>query len=326
MKNSKLLSLLVFAAYSQIVCGQIPSPPSPNAPAAIQANKPETVLISNSRATVTQADLDAELQRIPEKERMEFLMSRSRLGTLAENILINKVLAQEARNSGLDKKPEVVAEILNQTEKVLARRRSYELRATAKDVDLLPNARQIYILNKNTYKREAQYETWVTLISKGNDTVAARQKAEDVLKRAKAGEALEELAKKYSDDPTAQTNAGLNKIVPLSRIEPNVGKAITKLKPGEFADVVDAPIGYLVVKLVRHFPESPISFDEIKGDLILEARNTYEVKMAENYIDKIRNDPTLKIQVEALDRARPNINMLLENADATPVNSTTGKK
>ena len=82
--------------------------------------KPDAVLASSAKASVTYEDLVAEISRIPPKDQFEFLMSRQRLAVVVENILINKTLAIEARERGLDKRPEIQAEIRNQIDKVLA--------------------------------------------------------------------------------------------------------------------------------------------------------------------------------------------------------------
>ena len=290
------------------------------------SNTLDTVLVSSSRASVTQAEFEAEIQRIPEKERFEFLTSRSRLAALVENILVNKVLAQEAVEAGLATDPTVIAEIKNQTEKVLARHRGKQIRRNAKQVDLLPSARENYTLNKDKYKRNALYETWVVLVTKHKGAAAARQRAEEILKRARNGEPLDALAKQYSDDPTAQDNGGLNKLVPIESIEPNVAKAVQKLKVGELAEVVDIPAGYIVVKLTRLIPEKKYTFEEIKSDLLIDARNAYEASFADAHFNKIKSDPTLKVNVDALERIRSSIPSLSASTEPTAVTSGNSQK
>ena len=290
------------------------------------SNTLDTVLVSSSRASVTQAEFEAEIQRIPEKERFEFLTSRSRLAALVENILVNKVLAQEAVEAGLATDPTVIAEIKNQTEKVLARHRAKQIRRNAQQVDLLPSARENYALNKDKYKRNALYETWVVLVTKHKGAAAARQRAEEILKRARNGEPLDALAKQYSDDPTAQDNGGLNKLVPIESIEPNVAKAVQKLKVGELAEVVDIPAGYIVVKLTRLIPEKKYTFEEIKSDLLIDARNAYEASFADAHFNKIKSDPTLKVNVDALERIRSSIPSLSASTEPTAVTSGNSQK
>ena len=290
------------------------------------SNTLDTVLVSSSRASVTQAEFEAEIQRIPEKDRFEFLTSRSRLAALVENILVNKVLAQEAVEAGLATDPAVIAEVKNQTEKVLARHRGKQIRRNAKQVDLLPSARENYTLNKDKYKRNALFETWVVLVTKHKGADVARQRAEEVLKRARNGEPLDALAKQYSDDPTAQVNGGLNKLVPIESIEPNVAKAVQKLKVGELAEVVDVPAGYIVVKLTRLIPEKTYTFEEIKSDLLIDARNAYEASFADAHFNKIKSDPTLKVNVDALERIRSSIPSVSASTEPTAVTSGNSQK
>ena len=83
----------------------------------------ETVLASNARTKVTYEDLLAEVARIPEENRLEFMLSPQRLATVVENILINKIMSSEAQQSGLQNQPKIAAEIRNQTEKVIRRLR-----------------------------------------------------------------------------------------------------------------------------------------------------------------------------------------------------------
>ncbi len=271
-----------------------------------KTQSPDTVLASTARAQVTVSDLEAELTRIPEKDRNEFLMNRQRLAKTVENILINKTLAAEARNAGLDKDPKVVAEIQNQAEKVLAKYRGLQLRKDVPDAQLTSKVREDYLINRGKFKRPAQYQIWFLQVSRvGRTDAQARQYAEDFLKQAKAGAPLEALAKQFSDEPNVDRNGGQIKPSNLDALEPSIARAIAKLRAGEFADVVEGPTAYFVVKLLELFPEKTYTFDEVKGDLLQDARAAYQSAIFENHISAIRSDPTIKIDADAMDAVRP---------------------
>ena len=87
------------STYSFLICTLLLGTPAFAQDAQID---PATVLAQTAKMTVTYEDLQAEMARIPEKDRLEFLMNRNRLATVVENILINKTLAAEARERKLD--------------------------------------------------------------------------------------------------------------------------------------------------------------------------------------------------------------------------------
>ena len=158
--------------------------------------KPDAVLAANSRAKVTYEDLIAEIARLPEEHRLEFLLNQQRVATVVENILIGKIMSAEALKSGLEKKPNVAAEIRNQTEKVLTKYRREEIEANAPKIDLTALAREIYLTRLKDYERPAVYTSWHTLIkTKDRTREAAMERAKLVKTKVDAGEKLEAIAK-----------------------------------------------------------------------------------------------------------------------------------
>ena len=269
--------------------------------------KPDAVLASSARGKVTYEDLIAELERLPEENRLEFMLSAKRVATVVENILIGKIMSAEAEQSGLQKKANIAAELRNQSEKVLTKYRREELEASAPKIDLAPLAREIYLTRLKDFERPAVYTSWHSLIkTKDRTREAALERAKLVKTKVDAGENLEAIARQYSDDESTTINAGFIRPTPLSYLDRGFASALEKLKPGESA-IVETDYGVHVVRLLKMVPRNRPSFDDVKPELLAEADKMYKQRIVENYLSNIRNDPTFKLNTEVLDQIRPKL-------------------
>ncbi len=95
-------------------------------------------------------------------------------------------------------------------------------------------------------------------IKKGTDRdaarKAAREKAEGLLKRIKAGEDFIELAKKYSGDPGSAKKGGDLGWFPRGVMMKEFEKAAFVLKKGEVSEIVDTPFGSHIIRLEGRKP------------------------------------------------------------------------
>ena len=267
----------------------------------------DTPLVSNSRVKVTIADLLAEMERLPEDHRLEFLLSEERVVKILEGMMINKVMAAEAMKSALQNDPAAAAEILNSTERILAKYRRKELEKNAPKIDLVPLAREIYLTQMKGMEMPATYTSWHTLIKTKNRTLEeARARAELAKSKIEAGEKLEAVAKEYSDDESASTNNGYIQPTPLSYLDTAFGNALTKLKVNE-TTIVETEYGIHVVRLISMTPSSRPTFEEVKPQMIAEADKTYKSRLLNDYLDDIRKDSTVKLHQEAIGKMRPRL-------------------
>jgi len=90
------------------------------APLTLNAQTADTVLVSNSLAKVTRAEYDAELLKLPGDLREGFANNPRRVYELLQRMLVQKSLAAQARNAGLDKRPDVKARLDLEVEKFLS--------------------------------------------------------------------------------------------------------------------------------------------------------------------------------------------------------------
>ena len=79
-----------------------------------------------------------------------------------------------------------------------------------------------------------------------------KNKAQEILNRAKGGEDFAKLAKENSDDPGSKDNGGLYPNVTKGKMMPEFETAALALEPGQISpDLVETPYGYHIIKLEK---------------------------------------------------------------------------
>jgi peptidyl-prolyl cis-trans isomerase C len=106
-------------------------------------------------------------------------------------------------------------------------------------------------------------------IPKNADDTVKKEKyeqAEKILKKAKAGEDFAELAKKYSEGPSAEKGGDLGSFS-KGQMVPKFENAAFALNIGEISDIVETQFGYHIIKLFDKKNGEILEFDKIKDEL-----------------------------------------------------------
>lgn len=98
------------------------------------------------------------------------------------------------------------------------------------------------------------------------DIERIRVKAEAVLKEARGGVDFAELAKKYSEDPSAKEGGELGTFH-RGEMLPELDAAVMQLQPGEVSGLIVTASGFDIIKLEQRFTGSVKPFANVKGEI-----------------------------------------------------------
>lgn len=278
----------------------------------------DDILVKSSQVEITSSDLEARLQRIPEENRTEIRGSKAKISKLLEELLVNRGLAQHARNEGLDKTPQFRKQMELQEESMLSRA------WLDKQVDALKlpsfdeRARELYRLNEKQYEIPARVHASHILVdakSRSKDEALAR--ATEIREKLLQGASFEAMAEEFSDDPSVKNNKGDLSFFEATRmVKPFSDAAFAMSKPGEISKPVYTNYGYHLIKFHELKPTRLKPFEEVKGEIIDGLRDRYRQEHRQSLINNIKTDPSLKLNVEEVNKFYVDLDAILKQSSA----------
>lgn len=129
-----------------------------------------------------------------------------------------------------------------------------------------------------------------------------RKLADDLLKRARAGEDFAKLAKEYSDDPGSKDNGG-EYTFPRGQMVPEFETAAFSLGTNQISEVVATQFGYHIIKLSEKIPARKIELAKISEDLKEGLKQQEMQKLLPDYFEKLLKEANLEILDEKIKAA-----------------------
>ncbi|MCV6627390.1 MAG: peptidylprolyl isomerase [Cellvibrionaceae bacterium] len=241
----------------------------------------EAQLASAKGVEVSLADVSYFIgQAVPKDQRGELLKNKEALVKIAQEILVGRILANEAKaNDSIDVE---LIEWIGQyqiDEQLKGRQLQFEAEKNIENVKLDKAAKDIYDKDKKPFTMPVEVNASHILISSLSRSQAeAKTKAEALLKRIKAGEKFEDLIPE-SEDPSAKQNKGNLGFFGPGQMVPEFEKAAYALKEkGDMSDLVRTPYGYHIIKLIDRKEGKVKAFEEVKPQLIAELKRSLLVR------------------------------------------------
>ena len=154
------------------------------------------------------------------------------------------------------------------------------------------------------------------------------KKAEEVLKRARAGEDFAKLAKENSEDPGSKDKGGEYQFA-RGQMVPEFETAAFSLKTNQVSDIVTTAYGYHIIKLSEKIPAKKIELakvsPEIKEYLKQQEMQKHQQDL-QKYLDKLKKDSGVQILDERLKLQETAENQPTPRVLPATGSSTSGKK
>lgn len=99
------------------------------------------------------------------------------------------------------------------------------------------------------------------------DRAARREKLEGIRRRALAGEDFAELARRYSEGPSAASGGDLGYFARRDMV-PAFAEVAFSLEPGTISDIVETPFGLHLIRVEDHKKASPIRFEDVRDRIV----------------------------------------------------------
>lgn len=262
----------------------------------------DPVLVSRNDMTLTQSDYEASLSAIPKEKRAQMSPSVKQVMIFIENVMVFRALANEARELGMDKDLVTQKEMRLATDKVLGLKRLEAMEASLKKPDFTAAAKEQYEVKKDKFTIPETVGIAHVLIKTGERSDAdARKRAEEVRKKALAGNDFTALVEEYSDDPSKKENKGAFPAVERGKmVKPFEEAAFAMKTSGEISPPVKTQYGYHVIRLIEKKPAQLKPFDEVKESIIRDLESTFVSDARAAYISKIKNDKSIVIHEDAI--------------------------
>ncbi|WP_099320752.1 peptidylprolyl isomerase [Anaerococcus sp. Marseille-P3625] len=228
---------------------------------------------------IYQEDLFNLLSSIEDKNRFN---SKEGLNILADELVNQELLLQDAKENKLDNEEEFAKEleiVKNNMLKNYAMHKIFEKVSVSED-----EIKNYYEENKDALFSPVTYTASHILLEN-------EEMADKVMDEINKGLDFKDAARKYSLDPTKDNGGSLGSF-PRGVMVKEFQEGLDSLKIGEISKPIKTQFGYHIIKLDNKV-DSSNTYDDIKDKV----KSTYEmVKRQEKYIEKIK-DLTKKAEI-----------------------------
>jgi parvulin-like peptidyl-prolyl isomerase len=204
------------------------------------------------------------------------------------NIASDEELQQQLRREGMS-----IDDLKRNIERSIMRRqllsRELESKMAVSDAEV----RADYEARRAEYDRPGTLQLQEIVVKTQSGSLSL---ANDLVRRARAGEDFQELARAYSAAATANAGGDLGR---LSRedLSPDIAKAAFALPVGGVSEPQPTPEGFRILKVVEKTEASQVPFEEVKAEIQKRLSSERAEREYEGYMEGLRKEAIIDVRV-----------------------------
>jgi peptidyl-prolyl cis-trans isomerase C len=246
--------------------------------------------------------------------------------SILDSLIVSELLFQESKKQGIQVKPETVTEQLTivkqrfpseaEFKKALDENKLTESKIKAdikrdmaiqqlidKEVDQKvkitdEEGKTFYDTNPKLFQQPEQVKASHILIkvdegASEENKAEARKKIKEIQQKVQKGEDFAELAKTYSEGPSAPRGGDLNFFGRGQMVKPFEDAAFS-LEPNETSDIVETKFGYHLIKVVDKQPAKKIAYADVQDRINKHLKDQKLRTERQLYFDKLKKDAKIE--------------------------------
>ena len=155
---------------------------------------------------------------------------------------------------------------------------------------LTPEIQEFYDQNRERYTEPEEVElAEILFLTEGKEKDQVHSQAQGVVDRLKAGGSFEELSKEHSEGPTASRGGSIGSFKRGSMQQVQEA-AVTKLKEGEYSDLIEADYGFQVLKLLKRKPARQLDLEEVRRHIQEQLYFKKAQPQLKKYVEDLREE------------------------------------
>jgi peptidyl-prolyl cis-trans isomerase SurA len=161
-----------------------------------------------------------------------------------------------------------------------------------------PEMKRYYQEHRDRFALPEEYTLSQIFLRAREDMADVRGKAQEVMTQLKQGESFEDLALRYSDDPTGSRGGRLG-LVRQGELLPAIERGVSNLVPGGISDVVESPIGLHIVRLDDKKPKEFRPYEEVKQEIQALVFQQKSEDMFQAWLADLKNKAYIEIKFDS---------------------------
>jgi len=263
----------------------------------------DAVLAKIGDKKITVAEFEKFVSSYPREQQKLLEENPKNKENLLRRMVQVKTLSEIAKSQGLDNDEGIKQQIAYYTEEILAqsllRKEIEKINITDEDV------KSYYKVNEKSFVTPEMVKARHILVkvdksASEEEKKKAREKAEDILKKIKAGEDFAKLAGEVSDDPGSKVKGGDLGFFGRGRMVKPFEEAAFSLKPGEVSGLVETQFGFHIIKVEERKEAGVEPFEAVKEKVRTKLQNEVTKEKTKDFIDAAMKNAGVEIHPELL--------------------------